>query len=232
MEKIGRIHGDREPFVGSAPPAARSLSQAPGTVAGMVRRGPGGGPVRILLGGGIGAGKTSVCDVFAAHGFEVIVADAVGHSVLQPGGTAVDAVAEAWPTAVHDGIVDRARLARIVFTDPDELARLEAITHPEIGARIEDMLDDAPGPVVVEVPVMSVLADREFVRVAVVADEDLRLARAVARGGDEADVRRRMASQPSDAEWRAWADVVVDNSGPWADTEQAVVDVISGLVPA
>jgi dephospho-CoA kinase len=114
---------------------------------------------------------------------------------------------------------------------PEELDELEAITHPEIERRIEAMLAEAgPQPCAVETPVPGLLAFVEATRIAIVADDDVRFARAVSRGGSFEDVRARMASQVPQDVWRAWADVSVDNSGAWADTERAVVGVIEELM--
>jgi dephospho-CoA kinase len=176
----------------------------------------------VLLGGGIGAGKSRVASVFAGHGFTLIETDAIGRSILDTGTPAVAQIAQRWPETVDEGVVDRASLARIVFADPDALGHLEAITHPEIGRRVNDLVEATPGPVVVEVPVMKVLASEPYIRVAVVAHPAVREERAVARGGDRDDVKRRMDNQPSGAEWRLWADHVVDNSQEWGKTRTRV----------
>ncbi len=187
-------------------------------------------PARVLVGGGIGAGKSSVMALFAGAGYRVIVADDVGRSVLAPGAPAVTAVARLWPDVVHEGVVDRAALAGIVFADAPSLVALESITHPviadAIAAEIEGHRTEA---VCVEIPVLGMLDGPTWHRVAVVAPVDIRLARAVGRGGDADDVRRRMASQPDDHAWRAWADTVIDNGGAWADTERLVSHLIAGL---
>lgn len=187
------------------------------------------GFVPVLLGGGIGAGKTSVGEVFGRRGFTVIIADDVGRSVLAAGSDEVARVALRWPGAVHDGAVDREALAAIVFSDPAELKALEAIVHPGIDAAIRAELASLDEPVVIEIPVLAVLGELEAVRIAITADDEVRVARAVARGNDGADVQARMRSQISQDEWRRWADVVIDNSGPWAQTElivEAVIDEV------
>jgi dephospho-CoA kinase len=185
----------------------------------------------ILLGGGIGAGKSRVASVFAQRGFEVIEADKVGHDVLRTNTDAVAAVAAAWPETVDDGEVDRAALARIVFAEPDALATLESITHPVIGKMLLDRIETATEPVLIEVPLMNVLTQRSYMRVTIVADVQTREDRAVARGSDRDDVRRRMDNQPSDAEWTAWADRSIDNSQEWDHTEigvHALIDEVLG----
>ena len=92
--------------------------------------------VRVLLTGGIGAGKSSVGELLRARGALVIDADEIGHQVLEPGGEAFDRVAETWPSVVVDGVIDRRKLADIVFGDPVELRRLEEFTHGAIREKI------------------------------------------------------------------------------------------------
>ena len=177
----------------------------------------------LLLGGGIGAGKSRVGSEFAKRGFEVIEADKVGHDVLEHNVDAITSVADVWPEAVEDGVVDRRILARIVFSDSHALATLESITHPLIGEELVGRIELATSPVVVEVPVMKVLSQGPYLRIAVVADEGVREDRAVARGASRNDVRRRMSHQQSDEQWAGWADRVIENSGDW-DTTVEMVD--------
>jgi dephospho-CoA kinase len=188
--------------------------------------------VVVLLGGGIGAGKSSIAALFAERGYEVVEADLVGHEVLATDPEVLAAVINRWPAVVSDGVIDRAALAGVVFSDPTELRYLEQITHPRIRAAIADRIASMEASrVVVETPLtgMGVATDITTVRVAVLADHDVRLARAVMRGGDAADVERRMRSQDDDATWRAWADHVVDNSGAWTLTERTVLTLIDGI---
>jgi len=215
------------------------------------------GPIanHVLLGGGIGAGKSVVADVFVQAGFLLIEADAIGAEVLRPDTASTRTVAEIWPDAVNGGVVDRKALARIVFSSSGELRRLEAITHPAIAAEIDkrvagttgDVIVEVPlthldlsgewirvavvaagttGDVIVEVPLTHLDLSGEWIRVAVVADEKLRITRAAERGGHPVDVRRRVLSQVSEDEWMEWADYVIDNNHLWSTTEEAVHSVI------
>jgi dephospho-CoA kinase len=186
----------------------------------------GSSPLRIVVMGGIGAGKSTVTGRFAALGATVIEADRLGHDVLEPGGAAFEPVAARWPETVVDGRVDRAALAEIVFRDNDELRALEAITHPAIATEIARRADAAgQSPVVVELPVEAALVGDEWIRVAVIAPWEIRLSRAVRRGFDAADVERRAAAQPSAARWRDLANRVIVNDGG-LDALYAQVDAL------
>jgi dephospho-CoA kinase len=179
-----------------------------------------------MLGGGIGAGKSTIGEVFAQHGFSVIEADVISAEIMGPGSEATLAVARRWPEVVEDGVVDRGALARVVFADASELQHLEAITHPAIAAEVDRRCSEDPGAVLVEVPLPHLELSGDWLRIAAVADVEIRIARAIARGGDADDTRRRVSSQMSDSEWAEWADVVIDNSGAWAATLEAAEAVI------
>ncbi len=191
------------------------------------------GVLRIIVGGGIGAGKGVVARILSARGFAVISADEVGHAVLEPGGLAFADVASRWPSVVVDGLIDRSRLAAIVFADTAELENLEAVTHPAIVGSIAERVQETIGPVAVEVPVLLPLDEGPrdgWRRVFVDADEQLRVQRAVARGGDEDDVRRRVAAQVDRETWLDWADDVIENNGTVEALEEQVHNLIDELV--
>ncbi len=119
---------------------------------------------RVLLGGGIGAGKSTVAEEFGRFGFTVFDADAIGAEVLRPGTDATDAVAQRWPAVVSNGVVDRKSLAQIVFSDADELQRLESMTHPSIRDEITRLVSVTQGPVLVETPLQHLTIPRRLVQ--------------------------------------------------------------------
>ena len=162
----------------------------------------------ILVGltGGIGAGKSTVSALLADHGAVVIDADAIVHEIQRPG------------TAVF---------AEIVFNDPDELAALNAIVHPAVGAEMAGRMAREASTdhvVVLDVPLL-VESGRSDMAAIVVVDVDPEIAvdRLVRqRGVPEADARARMARQASREDRLAKADRVIDNSGTRADLEAQV----------
>jgi dephospho-CoA kinase len=176
--------------------------------------------IRILLGGGIGSGKSLTGRRFAQLGATVIDADRLGHAVLEPGGRAFETVSERWPSVVVADRIDRSALAEIVFTDLEQLTELEALTHPPIIHRMTAIASSA-GDLVIEIPLILDIAG-EWTKVFVDADEDFRLFRAVERGNSETDVKKRMASQPSRDEWMTWSDVTIDNNGSIEDLDRQI----------
>lgn len=181
------------------------------------------------LTGGIGAGKSTAARRFEALGATLIDVDALGHVVLHPGGKAHDAVLDAF------GTVDRRELGPIVFAEPAQLARLTAISHPAINAELVEVIDSLPASTERVVLDMAILAESILGRgiyeivVTVEAPIELRVQRAVARGMQEDDVRRRIANQASEAERRALAAHVIVNDGDEAHLHAQVDAVWAAL---
>ncbi len=188
--------------------------------------------IRVGLTGGIGSGKSAVADLLAERGAVVIDADVVAREVVAPGTEGLARVAaEFGPEVVGpDGALDRAWLAAVVFTDAAARARLNGIVHPLIAARTAELTAAAPpGAVLVhDVPLLAEnnLASAYDLVLVVEAPEEVRIRRLrESRGMTEADARARMSVQASDAQRRAVADVVIDNSGDLADLA-AAVDIV------
>lgn len=104
----------------------------------------------IGLTGGIGSGKTTVADMFAARGASVVDTDLIAHRITAPGGLAMPAIEHAFgPDFVAaDGSLDRARMRALIFSDDDARRRLEAITHPLIRAQTDREARAVQGPYV------------------------------------------------------------------------------------
>jgi dephospho-CoA kinase len=160
--------------------------------------------VRVFgLTGGLGSGKSTVAAHLRARGVPVIDADALAHEVVSPGSEGLEEVLEAFgPSMLQDGALDRQRLASLVFSDPEALRRLEAITHPRIQRRRTELLREleASGEPLAcyEVPLLyEKHLDAELRPVVVVSvPEALQVSRARARDGtSEPQVRARLAAQ-------------------------------------
>jgi dephospho-CoA kinase len=181
------------------------------------------------LTGGIGSGKSSVARLLSERGAVVVDADAIAREVVTAGSEGLEAVVDEFGDEVlgPDGELDRAALAATVFSHQVLLARLEAIVHPRVRARREQLiggLGDA-AVIVEDIPLLveKGMQDAFDVVVVVTAPVEVRVARLVGgRGMDEADVRARIASQAPDEARVAVADVVIDNSGSPEDLERQV----------
>ena len=187
--------------------------------------------MRVLgLTGGIGSGKSMVAQIFARLGAVVIDADQLAREVVEPGQPALQEIATAFGRDVllSDGRLDRSKLAGIIFADPAARARLDAITHPRIRARMDEEIKarrSGPGVLIVDIPLLYENARTHSVeRVIVVwVDPQTQLRRIRQRDGLSAEAaRQRIAAQmPLDAK-RARADHVIDNSGSREDTRRQV----------
>lgn len=179
-------------------------------------------PYLIGLTGNIACGKSTVVRRLAELGAETIDGDQVVHALMEPGGPIWAAVRDGFGPGViaPDGRIDRRALAAIVFSDPAELARLEALSHPPVVAyalaRVPEAAARGVRVLVIDAIklIESGLADHCDTLWVVTCDPAQQLARLMARNGfDEAEARRRIAAQPPQAEKVARADLVIDNSG-------------------
>jgi dephospho-CoA kinase len=188
--------------------------------------------VQIGLTGGIGSGKSTAAARFAELGALVIDADALAREVVEPGTDGLAAVVAEFGEQVldADGRLDRPALARLVFGDEAARGRLNAIVHPRVRTRAAGLIAAAPpGTVVVQdVPLLveTEQAGAYDLVVVVEAPEERRVQRLAAdRGMSAEDVRARMASQATDEQRRAVADVVLVNDGT-PDDLRAKVDAL------
>jgi dephospho-CoA kinase len=175
---------------------------------------------RIVIAGGIGAGKSAVAQRLRDLGFVVVDADDVAHDVTAPGSPTLATLVDAFGSAVLDreGALDRAFVAEVVFHDPTALRRLNSITHGAIGVEIVRRLDEADGDAVfAAIPLY-----RPEHRAAFALDEvwsvqvspETAIRRLVnGRGFNESDARARLATQMSNDERAAIVDRVLWNEG-------------------
>jgi dephospho-CoA kinase len=193
--------------------------------------------LKVGLTGGIGAGKSEVSRLLVRHGAVLIDADRIAREVVAPGTPGLAAVVDAFGDGVlaPDGSLDRPRLGSIVFADPQKLAVLNAIVHPLVGARSQELETSAPQDAVVvhDVPLLTEngLAGLYDLVIVVDAGPQTQLDRLVRlRGMTEQDARARMAAQATRERRLEIADVVIDNDVPLADLERRVREVWADLV--
>ncbi|WP_258239873.1 dephospho-CoA kinase [Pseudidiomarina homiensis] len=101
--------------------------------------------------GGIGSGKTTVTNLFAAHGIDVVDADVIARHILDQGTPALAAVTERYGTEAlqADGSLNRAWLREKIFQQPGEKDWLNALTHPLIREQLLAALQNASSPYVI-----------------------------------------------------------------------------------
>lgn len=185
--------------------------------------------LRLGLTGGIGAGKSTVARRLAERGAVLVDADVIAREVVAAGSDGLAAIGAAFGPEVigPDGEMDRPAVASVVFGDPDARRRLDAIVHPRVRARSDELIAAAdPDAIVVQdIPLLveGGMAAAFGLVVVVGLDAEERVRRLVgARGMAEADARARIAAQADDVQRRAAADVWLDNSGPQEETRRRV----------
>jgi dephospho-CoA kinase len=174
--------------------------------------------LQIGLTGGIGCGKTTVANMFAALGAAIVDTDLLAHSMTVAGGPAMAAIRAEFGDAyiTPDGALDRAAMRALVFADPGAKRRLEAILHPLIRAAAEAEAQAAQGAYVIFVVPLLIESGNWHARVARVlaidCPEALQISRVMARNGlQEAQVKAIMAAQVTRQQRLAAADDVIVN---------------------
>lgn len=112
---------------------------------------------RVGLTGGIGSGKSTVATLFAKLGVPIIDTDAISHQLTQAGGAALPAIQNAFGNEYIDttGALDRAKMRKLVFSDPAAKQTLEGILHPLIFAEAKHRAETSTAPyVLVVVPLL------------------------------------------------------------------------------
>ncbi|CAB3783129.1 Dephospho-CoA kinase [Paraburkholderia ultramafica] len=183
------------------------------------------------LTGGIGSGKSTVADLFAAHGVPLVDTDLIAHRITAPHGIAMPQIAAEFGAAfvAADGSLDRARMRQLVFSDDGARKRLEAITHPLIRAETEREQREAQGPYVIVVVPLLVESGSWKGRVnrvlSVDCSVDTQISRVMSRNGFSRDQVLAIIARQATREARlAAADDVIDNDNAPLDALKAQVD--------
>lgn len=185
------------------------------------------------LTGGIAAGKSEALKALERLGAATLSSDAVVHELLTSDAVRDLLVDELGPDVAPGGQVDRGKVAEQVFGDDERRAWLEGILWPRVGQRIQDWRtalaerEQPPRAAVVEVPLLFESGmDQGFdATVAVVADDDLRVERAGARGHE--GLAAREERQLPQHEKASRADHVLRNDGSFEDLARAASELLA-----
>ena len=184
--------------------------------------------MKVGLTGGIGAGKSTVADLFSQKGAVVIRSDELARQVIEPQTPGFQQVIDRFGKDFinSEGYIDRAKLAQTVFQDDAALKDLENIVHPLVRSRTNQIIDQHTSETIIvnEIPLllekkMESLFD--FL-VIVISSEKNRLERLAQRGLTTEQATARMSKQVSDDERKAAADFLIVNDG---NLDQLEVDV-------
>ncbi|WP_434661062.1 dephospho-CoA kinase [Paraburkholderia sp. A3BS-1L] len=189
--------------------------------------------IAVGLTGGIGSGKSTVADLFAARGVPLVDTDVIAHRITAPHGIAMPSIASQFgPEFVAaDGSMDRARMRALVFGDESARKRLEAITHPLIRAETERETREAKGPYVIVVVPLLVESGSWKTRVdrvlAVDCSVETQIARVMNRNGFTREQVLAIIARQATREARlAAADDVIVNDGATLETLAQDVEIL------
>jgi len=188
----------------------------------------------IGLTGGYGSGKSAVAKFLAELGAMVIDTDEVGHEVSKPGTEAWRAVVGTFGQGIisNDGTIDRRKLGKIVFRDPDARARLNQIMHPRIRERVEALIKEyergGADVVVIEAPLLletgwKAIVNELWVTSAPQATVISRLREQ--KGIPESESLARIRTQLTDEERTQQADVVIYTDCTLDELRDTVVEL-------
>ena len=172
----------------------------------------------VALTGGIGSGKSLAAEYFAELGAQVLDFDQLARDVIERGTEGFDEVLTRFGDEVlSQGVIDRSKLAQIVFSDSDARLDLEAIVHPRIREEFDLVVSGLQsGSILIsQIPLLVESKNEypfEFV-ITVSASEELRRARLLERGMKDFQITKRFEAQSSDQAREAIADAVIHNTG-------------------
>ena len=191
---------------------------------------------RIALTGGIGAGKSTVVEYLREMGLMAVDADEIYSTLVAPGESLLGNLVDAFGSAIlkTDGSLDRGFLASVVFHDATALRRLNAVTHPAVGQKIREYLDEATGSVAFcAIPLLrrehrhDLNLDEVW---SVQVEPDTAVQRLVhGRNMSERDARTRIANQVDNAARQSLADVVITNESDLTSLRRQVDDLLKVL---
>jgi dephospho-CoA kinase len=185
--------------------------------------------------GGIASGKTTVCRVFEAQGAKVVDADRIGRAVVEEDSGIIEALRTEFGADMltPQGTLDRRKLGRLVFADPEAKRKLERIVHPPLLLRLreeirEDLSENQERPVVVDAALIVEcgLVNWFDVVVMVRTSKESRISRLMRRNGlSRKEALDRIRSQMPDAEKAKAAVFVIRNDGELRELRRRALEV-------
>jgi dephospho-CoA kinase len=193
---------------------------------------------KIAVTGGIASGKTTVCRLLKKHGAYQVSADDIIHQLLEKNAECKRHVIDLLgPDILTDDMIDRTKVASLVFSDHDKLQQLENLLHPLLFTKIEEEYkkvehDNRYCCFVAEVPLIQEIGkEKEFdLILAVIGDEKTAKERFIAAGFSKQEYDRRMKRQWDPEKKAELADFTITNDGDIAHLENQVKEFIHTLI--
>jgi dephospho-CoA kinase len=194
--------------------------------------------LKVGLTGSIAVGKTFVVECFRELGCHVLDADLTARKVVQPGTEGLRHIVEEFGEGVLvNGSLDRKKLGKIVFADPEKRNLLNSIVHPLVIEKQNEWIEereaeDPDGVAIIDAALM-IESDgyRRFDKLIVVwCEADIQLARLMQRDGLNAEeAQRRISAQMPQEEKKEYADILIDTSAGFEDTRRRVLETFDKL---
>lgn len=193
-----------------------------------------------LLGltGGIASGKSTVAAILRRLGVAIINADELSREVVQPGQEAWKEIVDTFGPAIlqEDKTLDRRKLRKIVFDNPEARKKLEAIIHPRVRAlaekKIRELAATGSSIIVYEVPLLFEAQIHLWLRpvILVACDVETQKKRLLERDRlTEAEAQQHLDAQMSLEDKRKLADYVIENNGDLEELERQVRGVLQKI---
>jgi dephospho-CoA kinase len=190
------------------------------------------------LTGGVASGKSTAARMFESLGAHVIDADRIGHEFHSPSSPAYTEIVQRFGREILDptGEISRQRLGALVFSDPEKLRALNAIVHPRIIARVDELAKQFAR----QNPSAVILVDAALIFEAGIGSRfekvivawcrpEQQLERLMHKGLTREQAESRVAAQIPVEEKRRRADFVIDSSGSLENTRAQVEAIYAEL---
>ena len=192
------------------------------------------GTAKFIIGltGGFASGKSTISRMLADYGFYIIDADDVARDVVKPGSEILNLIVKRWGDEILDynGMLDRQKLASIVFTDEDERVELEKMLHPLIIAAMLKLASESKAEMIIFVApllIESGLNEKCDLVMALTAPDEVKIKRAMGKYDNAgAIVEKRIRAQISDDERNKKADFIINTDCSMDDLKTRVDDIM------
>lgn len=189
-------------------------------------------PSRIVITGLIASGKSTVADILKEKGYDLISADEVNRDLIKKGGKNYIAIKNEpmFAPAFDDDSIDKKKLAELIFSDKEKMERLNEISHTNIIAAINEIVENSKeDKVFIEVPLFFKIKDRfpHDLVVLVTASREVQIKRLMARDKIDYDFAlKKIESQDQLEEMKKQSDIIIDNSGDIESLRRQIEKII------